>query len=200
MPKPRKPVNGKKPVAPKVHLANLFGVMRMFKPEMLADSHKEGEAWTGKFLVNERCGGPVPERDDLLRLIGNAALEMNAFSKEHSMLCAEHNEAIAAMMRMSAKLDATLGEFGEQDIQGDINDRLEILTDRYRQALGVINNIANNVPADKCKAVAEKFLKFKPGQLIVLEVPNDPAKPQDSPTKEILPESQPDQSGDDQTS
>jgi hypothetical protein len=139
----------------KKHIALLFSQMSLFEPEM-----SDGK-WTGKFLVNQNKAGdrPIPERDDLLNMIGAASNELVEFIREHKQTVDQAAQTVKIIVEIYAQAKAALGpgEYPE-----DVMQLMGILFDRYRGAINCIHAIAHDIPYESSKRVAANFLAFKP--------------------------------------
>lgn len=144
----------------KVKIANLFGQLRLFRPEMV------DKVWTGKFLVNEKANpDEVPDRDKLLNLIGEAAGEMKDWAQEFNTLQIESENQLAGVVQVHNAVTAMLSP---EDASLDLVQNLLLVKGRYQQMIAFIHNIANNLPQDKVKLAASEFLKFKGGKLTLV--------------------------------
>lgn len=137
----------------KPNLAALFRVLGYFMPEM---DHKG--TWTGKFLVNQRTKleGDPPDRDQLLHMIGLASIELNKFMMEHDEVCKQHSNSLSSLMCINGMIGQMIDV---EDMDAPIHERCSLVKDRYKQLYQVLHNIAYNLPTERAKEVAARFLE-----------------------------------------
>lgn len=135
-------------------IAKLFAQMRMFDPVL-----NEKQEWTGAYqprtLVNQKQ--KIPERDDLLTMIGEASADLIEWISEIEQIKTTANAQTATIFQISSTLNQLLGN---NDHTGNPLEKLDIIAGRYEQMKALLANLLT-LQADAIKPTIRKFLEFK---------------------------------------